>query len=223
MRFFFLCFCIVSMAWCAQGYEQECEVFPEMLSPPRMLQRTYEELGQSHKWTWFFEYCNSAETGTLECKQYLDQVVLMCGKKHLTCTIPHTRQGCSGNVFSVQFFDREKANPEYYQHQKISVICDLDDDYEGKLYVTRSQLTDDVEESFPLSDTETLQNFCAYDVQTKRLSITRFLTQYDNESRFFVQINVDYDDISHAVVRWGNDKDEGSQNSYEISAASVNA
>ena len=191
---------LVCSAWCADGGGIEEDGF--VFNVPHVLQR---HLGELEIWK---ERCAdfSPDAGpkceissvpgqdTVELTDQIDdQKILGCDVSLVTDN-PQDLLG----VYA-------RMGGYYEQMVDLSPTCSIVFQPEGNGGFLRinNKLSGEEKECCFINNVRQPNLVCAYGIYKNCMTITRFLTEYDDESKFFVRISVNYENLHKFVVQWG--------------------
>ena len=127
-----------------------------------------------------------------------DEIVLhnFGEKPHFYCHIPHLPFLNNGNIFDLKFFPHGPA-------KRCGVVTyHTEDSDHGYLMIKPPQ--DDVQfVRFPIAGARRPEVFCQYDVDDAGLVMTRFLAQYQDQSRYCVRVCMRYSGQERVAVSCG--------------------
>ena len=208
---------LVCSAWSADSDDGGVEADSCVLSVPSVVQRPICELG-----VWQTRCVDFVPADVMKCQldstPWCDSVCL-CNKS----LADQPDFGCS--VFL------ETANPqallnvrttrgrEFYARMGQPPTCCIvfkPEENGGRVCINNKLTGEDTVCCF-LDNLQQPELFCEYGVYPNCMTITRFLTEYDDGSKFFVRINVNYENLHKFVVQWGTRGDSHQEDCPEES------
>ena len=206
----FLVLFLVCGAWCA--YEDDSEGF----SVPSVLQRPLCELDIVKD-----RYADFVPGGGMECEldstPWCDNVSLynqaLADQPKFGCVVPLE----TANPQTLLYVHTTRG--EFYARMGQPPTCCIvfkPEENGGRVCINNKLTGEDTVCCF-LDNLQQPELFCEYGVYPNCMTITRFLTEYDDGSKFFVRINVNYENLHKFVVQWGTRGDSHQEDCPEES------
>ena len=201
--------CLVCSAWCADSDSDDGGVgaFGVVFEIPHVLQRPLCALG-----VWKVRSADFPDEGQvcdINSNPWYDTINLRDESRHdrrLACVIPLATENPQDllNVFAKKgdLLAQMGAPPT------CSVV--FQPEYNGGHVCIKNKLSGENTECCFLNNIQQPNLFCEYRVYLNCMTITRFLTEYNDGAKFFVRISVNYGDLHKFVVQWGT-RDAGPQ------------